>query len=50
MTRGGHYYSKSAQKKLKIGTSSEYAAFGDNWGKMGIPQFSQIFGDKEIAT
>ena len=28
----------------------EYAAFGDNWGKMGIPQFSLIFGDKEIAT
>ena len=28
----------------------EYAAFGDNWGKMGIPQFSPIFGDKEIAT
>ena len=28
----------------------EYASFGDNWGKMGIPQFSLIFGDKEIAT
>ena len=28
----------------------EYAAFGDNWGKMRIPQFSLIFGDKEIAT
>ena len=28
----------------------EYAAFGDNWGKMGSPHFSLIFGDKEIAT
>ena len=28
----------------------EYAAFGDNWGKMGIPQFSPILGDKELAT
>ena len=28
----------------------EYAAFGDNWGKMGIPRFSLIFGNKEIAT
>ena len=28
----------------------EYEAFGDNWGKMGIPQFSPIFGDKEVAT
>ena len=28
----------------------EYAAFGDNWGKMGIHKFSPIFGDKEIAT
>ena len=28
----------------------EYAAFGDNWGKMGIPQFSPIFGEKNRAT
>ena len=28
----------------------EYVAFGDNWGKMEIAQFSLIFGDKEITT
>ena len=27
----------------------EYAAFGDNWGIMGIPQFSPNFGDRKIA-
>ena len=28
----------------------KYAAFGEKWGIMKFPQFSLIFGDKEIAT
>ena len=39
-----------SKKSLEYKVLLEYAAFGDYWGIMRIPQFSPNFGENEIAT